>query len=305
MSGSVIQVSDNLYIISTELLNTKNWLSTYLIIGDKGGMLIDPGPSVNIEALMEIINEEFSNIKIKYLGATHIHIDHGGGLGNLAKLLGDVKIFVHPRGVKHLVDPTRLWEASIEVLGDIALFFGKPQHIESSKIVGLEDNSGIDLGGITVRAIHTPGHAPHHISYVVEPFNILLAGDALANLYEGRVYPVTVPPFNFPEYLKSINKVASLNYDIISVAHFGYVKGNTDVFLQRVKDKAIAWASTISDLIRNGYDRPESIYDKLLEEDLELKFIVKFREKYKMFEGASYRAVLGMYQSIRELMKSL
>lgn len=303
MSG-VIQVSEKIYIISTELLNTKDWLSTYLIIGSEGAMLIDPGPSVNVNGLIEIIRREFSNINIKYVGVTHIHLDHGGGLGELTKVLGDIRIFVHPRGIKHLVDPTRLWEASKEVLGEMALFFRPPQPIDPNKIFGLEDNSCIDLGDITIRAIHTPGHAPHHVSYIIEPETILIAGDALGNLYNNRVYPVTVPPFNLLEYLNSINKLSKFNYNIVSVAHFGYVKEEPEVFIQRVKDKAIAWAHMIADLMKSGYDQPADIYRKLLEEDLELRYMVMFREKYEMFKGTSYRAVLGMYQSIKELIGS-
>ncbi|MEM1898554.1 MAG: MBL fold metallo-hydrolase [Sulfolobales archaeon] len=300
----VIKINSNVYIISTELLNTSDWLSTYLIVGSDGAALVDPGPDVNVKGLMEVIGTEFSDVKIKYVLATHIHLDHGGGLGRLAELLGDVKVYVHPRGVKHLISPNRLWEASKEVLGDVALFFGPPKPLEHDRVVGLEDYSSVDLGGVTIKAIHTPGHAPHHMSFIVEPGSILIAGDALGNLFNGRVYPVTVPPFNFVEYVKSIDKLSQFNYEVVSVAHFGYVRENPEVLIQRVKDKAIAWATLIADLIRRGFNRPEDVYRELLKSDLELRYMVMYREKFKMFEGTTYRAVLGMYQSVKELVES-
>ncbi len=302
--GSVTKVSDNVYILSTELLDTSNWLSTYLIIGSEGAALVDPGPDVNIKNLMEIINTEFSDVNIKYVAATHIHLDHGGGLGRLAELLGDAKVYVHPRGVKHLVDPSRLWEASKEVLGDMATFFGPPKPLDPNKIVGLEDYSLLDLGDVRLKAVHTPGHAPHHISYIVEPGNMLIAGDSLGNLFNGRVYPVTVPPFDFVEYVKSIDKLSQFKYDVVSVAHFGYVREDPEIFIQRVKDKAIAWASIVANLVREGRNDPEDIYRELLKRDLELRYIFTHRERYGMFKGASYRAVLGMYLSVKDLVES-
>lgn len=304
MLSSIIRVNDNVYIINTELLNTCNWLSTYLIIGSKEALLIDPGPSINIDNLMKVITTEFSNINIKHVAVTHIHLDHGGGLGKLVKLLGNVKVYVHPRGVKHLVNPNKLWEASKEVLGELALFFNPPEPLEPNMVVELEDYSSIDLGGITIKALHTPGHAPHHISYIVEPDGILIAGDALGNLFDNRVYPVTVPPFDLAEYIRSIDKLSQFTYNVVSVSHFGYVKGDTEIFIQRVKDKTLAWTAIIADLIRKGYEQPKDIYDELLKRDSELRYIVTYREKHKIFEGASYRAVLGMYQSVKKLVES-
>ncbi len=299
--SNTIKINDNVYIISTELLNTSDWLSTYLIIGSKEALLVDPGPSINIENLMEVIKTEFGGVNIKHVAVTHIHLDHGGGLGKLVKLLGDVKVYVHPKGVKHLINPNKLWEASKEVLGDMAVFFNPPEPLEPNILVGLEDRSNIDLGDINIKALYTPGHAPHHISYIVEPGSMLIAGDALGNLFNGRVYPVTVPPFDLVEYVKSIDRLSQFTYNVVSVAHFGYVEGDTEILIQRVKDKALAWAAVIADLIKNGYDQPKDIYNELLRRDLELRYVATYREKYKMFEGTSYRAVLGMYQSVKKL----
>jgi len=298
----VIKVCENVYILNVEILGLSNWLSTHLVIGDNDALLIDPGPSTNVNGLVNLINTEFSDVRVKHIAVTHIHLDHGGGLGKLVKLLGNVRVYVHPRGVKHLINPSRLWEASKEVLGDLAYIFGPLEPLDPNSLVGLEDNSIIDLGSITVRAIHTPGHAPHHISYIIEPYNILVSGDALCNFFNGRIYPVTVPPFNLVEYMKSIDKLLKYKYNYITVAHFGYVKDDTEIFIQRVRDKVLAWALLIANMISNGVRDPGEVYKELVRRDLELSYMVKYREVHKLLEGSCYRAVLGMYQNVNELL---
>jgi len=298
----VIKVCENVYILNVEILGLSNWLSTHLVIGDNDALLIDPGPSTNVNGLVNLINTEFSDVRVKHIAVTHIHLDHGGGLGKLVKLLGNVRVYVHPRGVKHLINPSRLWEASKEVLGDLAYIFGPLEPLDPNSLVGLEDNSIIDLGSITVRAIHTPGHAPHHISYIIEPYNILVSGDALGNFFNGRIYPVTVPPFNLVEYMKSIDKLLKYKYNYITVAHFGYVKDDTEIFIQRVRDKVLAWALLIANMISNGVRDPGEVYKELVRRDLELSYMVKYREVHKLLEGSCYRAVLGMYQNVNELL---
>jgi glyoxylase-like metal-dependent hydrolase (beta-lactamase superfamily II) len=300
--SKVIKMCENVYILDVEILGLSNWLSTHLVIGDKGALLIDPGPVINVNELVNLLSTEFSDVRIRYIALTHIHLDHSGGLGKLVKLLDNVKVYVHPRGVKHLIDPSRLWEASKEVLGDLAYVFGPLEPIEPNNLAGLEDNSIIDLGGVTVRAIHTPGHASHHISYIIEPYNILVSGDALGNFFNGRIYPISVPPFNLVEYMKSIDKLLRSTYNYITVAHFGYVSDNTDIFIQRAKDKALAWALLIANMISSGVRDPGEVYKELVRRDLELNYMVTYRERHKLLEGSCYRAVLGMYQSVNELL---
>jgi glyoxylase-like metal-dependent hydrolase (beta-lactamase superfamily II) len=300
--SKVIKICENVYILDVEILGLNNWLSTHLVIGDKGALLIDPGPLTNVNELVNLLSTEFNDVRIRYIALTHIHLDHSGGLGKLVKLLDNVKVYVHPRGVKHLIDPSRLWEASKEVLGDLAYVFGPLEPIEPNNLVGLEDNSIIDLGGVTVRAIHTPGHAPHHISYIIEPYNILVSGDALGNFFNGRIYPVSVPPFNLVEYMKSIDKLLRSTYNYITVAHFGYVSDNTDIFIQRAKDKALAWALLIANMISSGVRDPGEVYKELVRRDLELNYMIVYREHHKLLKGSCYRAVLGMYQSVNELL---
>lgn len=298
----VIKVSDNVYIVNVNVLGLSEWLATHVITGDNGLLIIDPGPNLCVDGLVDILIKHFDIDDVKGIALTHIHLDHGGGAGLLIKKLGRVNVYVHPRGIKHLINPERLWEASKEVLGDLALILGRPEPIDQEVITGLDEGSTIDLGRTTIKAIHTPGHAPHHIAYLVEPDNVLIAGDALGNMFNKRIYPVTVPPFNLMEYLRSLDKLSQGKYKYISVAHFGYVKDDCDIFIQRFKDKIISWSIAIASFIKKGIKDPKNIYDELLKLDQELNYVFKFREIHKLVEGASYRAVLGVYQYVDKLL---
>ncbi len=300
--NELIKISDNVYIVNVNVLGLSEWLATHVIIGSNGLLVIDPGPNLCVDSLVNTLIKYFNVEDIKGIALTHIHLDHGGGTGLLIKKLGSVNVYVHPRGVRHLSNPERLWEASKEVLGDLALTLGRPEPVDQGIIIGLDDGSVVDLGGTVIKAIHTPGHAPHHIAYLVEPDNVLIAGDALGNMFNRRIYPVTVPPFNLVDYLRSLNRLSRGSYRYVSVAHFGYVENDCDIFIQRFKDKIISWSIAIASFIKEGIKDPRDIYDELLQSDQELSYMFKFREVHKLVKGASYRAVLGVYQYIDRLL---
>jgi len=102
--------------------------------------------------------------------------------------------------------------------------------------------------------------------------------------------------------MKSIDKLLKYKYNYITVAHFGYVKDDTEIFIQRVRDKVLAWALLIANMISNGVRDPGEVYKELVRRDLELSYMVKYREVHKLLEGSCYRAVLGMYQNVNELL---
>jgi glyoxylase-like metal-dependent hydrolase (beta-lactamase superfamily II) len=81
--SKVIKICENVYILDVEILGLSNWLSTHLVIGDKGALLIDPGPVINVNELVNLLSTEFSDVRIRYIALTHIHLDHSGGLGKL------------------------------------------------------------------------------------------------------------------------------------------------------------------------------------------------------------------------------
>jgi glyoxylase-like metal-dependent hydrolase (beta-lactamase superfamily II) len=207
-----------------------HFLSSWLIIDESSSrtILIDVGPVSSVPVLVQSI-EAVGVSKLDFILLTHVHLDHSGGLGHLLKKFESAKVLAHPKGKKHLLNPKRLWESSVEVLGDVALAYGRPIPAEESSF--LPDEAS--LKGI--KKIETPGHASHHYSFLYEAdHNVLFVGEAAGTYYKrGFAYPgfddgtfilrpATPPKFYLDIALSSIEKLKRLKADIMCYAHFGY-----------------------------------------------------------------------------------
>ncbi len=302
-----MKISSNVYQIDVRPLGYERQIAVYLVVGEDYSLLIDTGPQCSLETLYTELKEIIDLKELKYIALTHIHLDHGGGAASLVKRLeADTRILVHPRGVKHVVDPSKLWNAAIKVLGrEVAELQGKPEPIGNEYVKGIDDYENIDLGRVVVKAIHTPGHAPHHVVYIVYPDNIAITGDAVATYYDGRLHPVSPPPFKTELALKSIDKIMEEKPDKVAVSHFGLaLEPGVDV-LERAKKKIIEWISLIEEQVRRGIQDPNEIYRILLEVDEETSYIVRVRENNPLFKGSAYKSLLGIYYDILEKLSNV
>ncbi|MEM2005654.1 MAG: MBL fold metallo-hydrolase [Zestosphaera sp.] len=288
-------LTDRVYLVDSEPLGSRGWLSTYLIAGDDAVAVVDPGPKVVYKDVLRGLRGIGADRRAVYVVLTHVHMDHAGCVGDLVRELKRPTVVVHPRGVRHLVNPTKLWQSSLEVLGDLAQAFGKPEPVEEGFVLPAVDGGTISLGGVDLEAIHTPGHAQHHVSYLLKPHLILFAGDSIANYFSGRAYPVTVPPFNASEYLRSLSNMLALRPRKVAVSHYGVVDVDPDILIQRVKDKLTAWIYRIEKLLSEGCRDPRVVYETILREDVELSYARDLEEGMPAFRGATYRAILGLY----------
>ncbi len=288
---------ENAYVIDCGALGGFGWLSTYLFVGTEAYALVDPGPAVVSECILNVIKDMELLKKRGYLILTHIHIDHAGSVGTIVKKLKNVMVVTHPKGFKHLVNPQKLMMSSKEVLGNLAMEFGEVEPTAEDKIITLKDCDSVFLGGINLKAYYTPGHASHHISYLVEPFNLLLAGDSIANYFNGISYPITVPPFNFEKYLDSLNKMKALNPRKIGVSHFGLVD-EPQTFIQKAEGKVLTWVKTVEELFKKGLTNVSEIYEEILKLDADLAAVKALEEKLKPLKGSTLRAVIGIYEYV-------
>ena len=295
-----MRITEHVYLIDVKPLGYSNQIAVYLIIGDNSAMLVDTGPRCSINTLYDELNKIIDISMLKYIGLTHIHLDHGGGASVLAKKIPTRPlILVHPRGEKHLINPSKLWSSTKKVLGEeVAELYGEPEPIDPEYVKSIGDYEEIELGSITVKAIHTPGHAPHHIVYIVYPDNIVLTGDAVAIYYNGRIHPVSPPPFKTEQALQSIDKIINEKPDKLAVSHFGMASEHALEILRRAKQKIIEWREFIRRKLKEGIRDPEAIYEQLLKIDEETKYIVSIRENNPLFRGSAYKSLLGILQDL-------
>lgn len=228
-------------------------ISPYLIVCDDGSAaIIDSGPQSAWQKVLGQIMAEDASLKAIVL--THIHLDHGGAAAGLAEETGAI-IYVHPRGAPHVTDPSKLWRASKEFLGPYADYFGKPEEAPSNKVMAVPDGDVVKLPCATLRIIHTPGHASHHMSILVEGHNVLFTGDSAGvrvDTPEGPVeIPTNPPPFKPALYLNSLVKMAGLAPSRLALGHYGYHPGDPREYLKKHAETIINWLAIAAEYYKS------------------------------------------------------
>ncbi len=242
------------------------FIGSYVICGTDKKAILETGPTVAVPNLLKGLDElGIARDEIDYIFLTHIHIDHGGGIGTAARALPNARVVAHERGRRHLADPTRLWQASLDTLGDIAVRYQEIEAVADERIIDAADGMKIDLGGVTLETLLTPGHAPHHLSIICRPENILLAGEAAGVCCDGKPRPATPPPFRMEVSLASLDRLIELAPDKICFGHFGCF----DDAIGRMKtarQQMVTWYETIKAAAEAGKE-PEEILTQLRAED--------------------------------------
>ncbi len=299
------RVSDHVYLIDTEPLGIPQLIGVYLVVGEGRAVLIDAGAMTGLKNLLKALRSLLSNSNIKKfsIALTHIHLDHGGAAASLLKTLinegYEGKILVHPRGVKHVVNPAKLWFSALTVLGEErADAMGKPEPIDPEYVRGVKDSEIIDLGNVKVKALYTPGHAPHHVAYIVIPDSVAVTGDALAIHHEGKLHPVTPPPFRADLALKSIERIKEERPNVVTVSHYGVLPWKGEEALERVKSKMLQWFNIVENAVRKGLTDPDEVFKIVLKEDPEVVKIMAARENNPIFKNSARTSLRGILEYV-------
>jgi glyoxylase-like metal-dependent hydrolase (beta-lactamase superfamily II) len=180
---------------------------------------------------------------------THIHLDHAGGVGDLAAAYPNARIVVHERGARHLVDPSKLVASAHRVFGpDMDRLFGDLLPVPAERLDILSEVGFVDLGdGRGLDAFHNPGHASHHVGLLDTQTGDLYTGDA-AGVYvpeTADVRPATPPPdFDLDLALTSLARMRSAEPHRLLFSHFGPVT-DVDATLERSVEELRYWVEVV------------------------------------------------------------
>lgn len=226
-----IRVDDRIELIDGFDLGMPGRTGTY-VIQEEELTLIETGPSPSVKYIKEgLIALGYSLDDVKYIVVTHVHLDHAGGAGLLLEECQNAQVVVHPRGYRHLADPTKLIAGAKMVYGEsFSDLFNPIVPIPEERLLEKSEGDTLEIGAnCTLEFLDTPGHAKHHFSIYDPISNGLFTGDAVGIRYEDLIddgvnffLPSTSPNHFDPEVmLETINRVQEMGLTRIYFGHFG------------------------------------------------------------------------------------
>ena len=237
---------------------------------------------------------------------THIHLDHAGGVGDIAGMFPAAEIVVHELGARHLADPSRLMASARMVYGDeLDHLFGELAPTPSDRIRAVERTGAVDLGGgRRLESHYSPGHAKHHVGLVDSVSGDLYVGDA-AGIYipeTGDQRPATPPPdFDLDIALESLRMFAALGPARLLFSHYGPVD-DVGAALDRSAEEITLWVSETRRARRSGLDLDHAV----------AMVAERTRERYAIFApdsdpglAAKYNRVAGAESNVSGIMRWL
>jgi glyoxylase-like metal-dependent hydrolase (beta-lactamase superfamily II) len=202
-----------------------------------GGALVDPGPQSSMETLLEALGDE----QPRALLLTHIHLDHAAATGALVRRWPALEVYVHERGARHLIDPTKLLASAERLYGDqMEYLWGEIVPVPEANVRPLA--GGEDVLGM--RVAYTPGHASHHVCYFHQDSGTAFVGDVAAVRIppSNLVVPPTPPPdIDIETWLDSIATVESWRPERLALTHFGQVDDpleHLEIVRRRLREEA-------------------------------------------------------------------
>lgn len=208
--------------------------AAYLIVENGRGAFIDCGTNHSVPNLLATLSSAGLRPEdVDWLLVTHVHLDHAGGAGALMARLPNARLVVHPRGARHMIDPSKLIAGATAVYGEEEMrrSYGEIQPVAESRVVVAEDGHVVDLQGRELVCIDTPGHARHHYCVWDARSRGWFTGDTFGLSYRELdsengpfVLPTSSPVQFEPEELKaSIARLLARDPQWMYLTHYGRI----------------------------------------------------------------------------------
>jgi glyoxylase-like metal-dependent hydrolase (beta-lactamase superfamily II) len=251
-----------IYFVDSLHLGTPHVIGVALVeVAQDELAIVDSGPESVFDSVVAGIRAlGFEPAQVRHLLASHIHLDHTGGAWRWAKEFG-TRIYVHPRGVPHLVNPEKLIASATRIYGDsMEYLWGHFGPINPNLVTAVDDAEEINLGALTFKTIYTPGHAQHHNAYWLESQNALFAGDIAGVSIDGgpSLPPFPPPDIHLESWKQSLDRVRALHPSFLFLTHFGQVTSPSD-FLDDFEFRLYAWADWMKERLMRGKTESEIV----------------------------------------------
>lgn len=208
----------------------------YVVRGGASAAVVETAASSSVPRILEALAAfRIAPADVSHVVVTHVHLDHAGGAGRLMQALPRATLVAHPRGARHLVDPSRLIAGTAEVYGEARFkeLYGDIPPIPAARVVEAPDGFAIDLGGRVLRMLDAPGHAKHHLVVHDPATRGFFTGDAFGLSYREAdsakgpfMFPTTTPvQLDPPALRRTVERMLAESPERIYLTHFGMLEG--------------------------------------------------------------------------------
>ncbi len=276
--------------------------ASFLVVENGRAAFIETGINNGVPRLLAALEaHDLDRDAVDYIIPTHVHLDHAGGAGLLMQELPSAKLVVHPRGARHLIDPSVLMEGARAVYGAavVARDYGDLVPVPADRVITTTDGMVIELGGRPLRFADTPGHARHHHCIWDEASRGWFTGDTFGIVYPDLhtprgpyILPATAPvQFDQGALHETVARLLNQRPEVMYLTHYGAVRDAQTLavqFLAQVDAMAVAARSLaaapdrhnalkrafgdiyLAELRRSGSTQPENFLREILATDIEL-----------------------------------
>lgn len=261
---ATIRLAPGVVQIDTLLGGWQRVTAGYLVEGPEP-VLVETGSQSSIDTLLDALAAlGLGPHDLAGVAVTHIHLDHAGGVGDVARAFPDATVYVHEKGARHLVDPERLVRSASMVYGPLLdSLYGRLDPTPPERVHVLADGETISIGpNRTLTTVDSPGHAKHHLALHDSDSGILFVGDAVGVRLPdaGFMRPACPPPdFDLDQALDSLRKFAARRPSGLALAHFGLLPDPEDT-LEEADGLLRRWAEVAEAAFREGRDIADALH---------------------------------------------
>ncbi len=248
--------------------------AAYLLIEKGRAAFIETGTSLSIPGLLAVLDAKgIARTAVDYVIPTHVHLDHGGGAGELMRHLPEARLIIHPRGARHMIDPSQLIAGASAVYGEEAMarLYGTVVPVPEARVMQAHDGDIFSFNGRELRIIDTPGHARHHFCIVDAQGNGVYTGDTFGISYrefdvagEVFLFPTTTPVQFEPEKLHaSVDKIDAQGLDYIYLTHYGRIR-KTPALTQGLHEQIDAYVA-LGQALKDAPNRHQALCEGMMD----------------------------------------
>lgn len=262
-AATISDLGGGVYAIDTLMGGYEGIVASYLIRSERP-CLVETGTALSAPLVIDALAR--LGVGPSDLGTilvTHIHLDHAGGVGDVARAFPQAQVVVHERGARHLVDPRRLLASAQLVYGDVLdEMFGPLLATDAERVRAVGDRGEVDLGGgRRLQLHHAPGHAQHHLGILDSETGDLYVGDA-AGVWvpeSGVLRPATPPPdFDLDLCLTTIDRFRAEAPTRLLFSHFGPVTEVSAILGESVHQLR-RWVEAVGSARASGLDLDHAV----------------------------------------------